>query len=132
MVNPLLPFGLHIKGNIYICTERCGQKFSNTDVDINLMKNYGKILMLKPKDNNSELTIFHDSRNDETDDEGSGKYKLKYICFSCPPLIKIGDDESDMQSYLIYSNDKGLYSVVCTLYNSSSSTVDSIPNALLS
>lgn len=132
MVNPLLPFGLHIKGNILICTERCGQKFSNTDIKVNLMKNYGKILMLKPGDDKSELTIFHDSRNNDTDNEGNGKYKLKYICFSCPSLIKIGESDSDMQSYLIYSNDKGLYAVVCTLYTSSTSTVDALPNALLS
>lgn len=132
MVNPLLPFGLHIKGNILICTERCGQKFSNTDIKVNLMKNYGKILMLKPSDDKSELTIFHDSRNNDTDNEGNGKYKLKYICFSCPSLIKIGESDSDMQSYLIYSNDKGLYAVVCTLYTSSTSTVDALPNALLS
>ena len=132
MVNPLLPFGLHIKGNILICTERCGQKFSNTDIKVNIMKNYGKILMLKPSDDKSELTIFHDSRNDDTDNEGNGKYKLKYICFSCPSLIKIGESDSDMQSYLIYSNDKGLYSVVCTLYTSSTAEVDALPNALLS
>ena len=132
IVNPLLPFALHIKGNILICTERCGQKFSNTDIKVNIMKNYGKILMLKPSDDKSELTIFHDSRNDDTDNEGNGKYKLKYICFSCPSLIKIGNDDSDMQSYLIYSNDKGLYSVVCTLYNSSTAEVDPLPNALLS
>ena len=128
--NPLLPFALHIKGDILICTERCGQKFTNTDIKTSLMKNYGKILMLKPSNNNSELTVFSDSRNDDADEDGNGKYKLKYICFTCPSTIKIGNDDSDMQSYLIYSNDKGLYNVICTLYNNSSA-VDPLPNALL-
>ncbi len=131
IVNPLLPFGLNINGSILICYDRCGQEFEHTEIDVTIMKNYGRILMLKPKDDKSELSIFHDSRNDNIDDNGSGIYKLKYICFTCPPTIKIGTDDSDMQSYLIYSNDKGLYSVVCTLYNSSTAEIDALPNALL-
>lgn len=131
VVNSLLPFGLHIKGNILICYERCGQSFSNTEIDINIMKNYGKMLMIKPINDNSELTVFHDSRNENIDEEGNGKYKLKYICFTCPPTIKIGENDADMQSYLIYSNNKGLYAIVCTLYVGSTSDIDSLPNALL-
>ena len=36
--------------------------------------------------------------------EGNGKYKLKFICFTCPSTIKIGDIDSDLQSYLVYTN----------------------------
>ena len=134
IVNPLLPFGININGSISICYDKCGQEFENTEIDVTIMRNYGKMLMLKPKDdasNTSTLSIVLDSRNDNTDDNGKGTYKLKYICFTCPPTIKIGTDDSDIQSYLIYSNDKGLYSVVCTLYNSSTAEIDALPNALI-
>lgn len=134
IVNPLLPFGININGSISICYDKCGQEFENTEIDVTIMRNYGKMLMLKPKDdasNTSTLSIVLDSRNDNTDDNGKGTYKLKYICFTCPPTIKIGTDDSDIQSYLIYSNDQGLYSVVCTLYNSSTAEIDALPNALI-
>ena len=79
IINPLLPFALNIKGSILICTERCGQSFENTEINLNFIKNYGKILTIKPSENNSEINVFHDSRNENVDDEGNGKYKLKYI-----------------------------------------------------
>lgn len=132
-VNPLLPFGVHIKGGVSVCVTKCGHTFSNSDnIKIENMINYGRILVMIPsKKNQSELKLHYDARNENADQNGSGKYKLKYICFTCPSTIKIGDIDSDMQSYLIYTNDNGLYTVVCTLYRNAA-PVDNLANSLLS
>lgn len=131
-VNPLLPFGIHIKGGVNVSVTKSGHTFKNSDnVSISAVRNYGKILVMTPNKKDSELILHYDARNEQADQDGSGKYKLKYICFTCPSTIKIGDSESDMQSYLVYSNDNGLYCVVCTLYRNAA-PYDNLANSLLS
>ena len=131
-VNSILPFGLHIDGGVSTCVTKCGHSLNNCDnIQIENVINYGKILVMKPKSKDSELILNYDARNENANSDGSGTYKLKYICFTCPSLIKIGDIDSDMQSYLIYTNDQGLYTVLCTLYRNNQ-PYDNLSNKLLS
>lgn len=131
-VNPLLPFGIHIKGGVNVCATKCGHSLNNCEnIQIENVINYGKIIVMVPKNKNSELLLHYDARNETADQNGSGKYKLKYICFTAPSTIKIGDSDSDIQSYLIYTNDNGLYCIFCTLYRNLS-PYDNLSNSLLS
>jgi len=130
-VNQILPFGLHINGGVSICVTKCGHTLNNCDdIGIETVINYGKVLVMTPKNKNSELVLHYDARNENANPDGSGTYKLKFICFTCPSTIKIGDIDSDMQSYLIYTNDQGLYAVICTLYRDNQ-PYDNLANSLL-
>ena len=134
-INPLLPFGVHIKGGVSICTTKCGHTLNNCEnIKIENIINYGKILVMVPNKKDSELILHYDSRNENADQDGNGKYRLKYICFTCPSTIKIGDIDSDLQSYLIYTNNNGLYCIISTLYRNASPVeplADSLLNTLL-
>ena len=130
-INPLLPFGVHIKGGVSICTTKCGHTLNNCEnIKIENIINYGKILVMVPNKKDSELILHYDSRNENADQEGNGKYKLKYICFTCPSTIKIGDIDSDLQSYLVYTNNNGLFCVISTLYRNAS-PIDTLADSLL-
>ena len=129
-VNPLLPFGVHINGGVSVCVTKCGHTLNNCDnIKIENVINYGKMLVMVPNKKDSELILHYDARNDNSDQNGNGKYLLKYICFTCPPTIKIGDIDSDIQSYLVYTNSNGLY-VICTLYRNAS-PIDTLGDSLL-
>jgi hypothetical protein len=131
-INPILPFGLNIKGGVNICVTKCGHTLNHCeDIKIDNMINYGKMLVMIPNKKNSELILHFDARNENANQDGNGVYKLKYICFTCPPTIKIGTNDCDMQSYLIYSNDNGLYCILCTLYRNAM-PYDNLANSLLS
>lgn len=136
-VNSILPFGIHINGGVSTCITKCGHSLNNCDNvkigskdSINNVTNYGKILVIRPTSKNSELILNYDARNENANSDGSGTYKLKYICFTCPSTIKIGEIDSDLQSYLVYSNDQGLYTVVCVLYRVNQ-PYDNLANSLL-
>ena len=130
-VNPLLPFGVHINGGVSVCVTKCGHTLNNCDnIKIENVINYGKMLVMVPNKKDSELILHYDARNDNSDQNGNGKYLLKYICFTCPPTIKIGDIDSDIQSYLVYTNSNGLYCVICTLYRNAS-PIDTLGDSLL-
>ena len=131
-INPILPFGLNIKGGVNICVTKCGHTLNNCeDIKIDNMINYGKMLVMIPNKKDSELILHFDARNENANQDGNGVYKLKYICFTCPTTIKIGNNDCDLQSYLIYSNDNGLYCVLCTLYRNAM-PYDNLANSLLS
>ena len=136
-VNSILPFGVHINGGVSTCITKCGHSLKNCDNvkigskgSINNVTNYGKILVIRPTSKDSELILNYDARNENANSDGSGTYKLKYICFTCPSTIKIGEIDSDLQLYLIYSNDQGLYTVVCVLYRVNQ-PYDNLANSLL-
>ena len=131
-VNSILPFGLHINGGVSVCVTKCGHTLSSCDdIQIETVINYGKILVMTPKNKNSEINLHYDARNENANPDGSGTYKLKFICFTCPSTIKIGDIDSDMQSYLVYTNSQGHYCVLCTLYRNNQ-PYDNLANSLLS
>ena len=131
-INSILPFGVHINGGVSTCVTKCGHSLNNCDnIQIENVINYGKILVMIPKSKDSELILNYDARNENANSDGSGTYKLKFICFTCPSTIKIGDIDSDMQSYLVYTNDQGLYTVLCTLYRNNQ-PYDNLSNKLLS
>ena len=131
-INPILPFGLNIKGGVNICVTKCGHTLNHCeDIKIDNMINFGKMLVMIPNKKNSELILNFDARNEHANQDGNGVYKLKYICFTCPATIKIGNNDCDMQSYLIYSNDNGLYCILSTLYRNAM-PYDNLANSLLS
>ena len=65
------PFYIDIKGSVNICLIRCGQDIENCNsVNFESMTNYGKILVLNPKDANSQckIKLAFDTSNENIND----------------------------------------------------------------
>ena len=132
-VNPILPFGFKIQGEVNICVSKCGHTLNKCeDLKIENVINYGKMLVMVPKNKDCELTLDFDFKSGNINSELNKIYKLIYITFSCPSLIQIGDSNCDLQGFFIFKNQEGLYCILSTLYRGVQSQYDILANSLLS
>ncbi len=124
------PFYIDIKGSVSICLIKCAQEIETcNDVNLSIMRNEGKILLVKPsnKDVKCKINLAFDSNNDNHNNNGTGLYNFEQVFFTVPSLHRINGAQFDQETFIVFSsiqkNGTKLYCVLCTLNNS----VDSAP-----
>ena len=124
------PFYIDIKGSVSICLIKCAQEIETcNDVTLSIMKNEGKILLVKPNSSKTKckINLAFDSNNENHNNDGTGMYTFEQAFFTVPSLHRINGIQYDQETFLVFSsiqsNGSKLYCVLCTLNNS----VDSSP-----
>ena len=124
------PFYIDIKGSVSICLIKCAQDIETcNDVTLSIMKNEGKILLVKPNNSKTKckINLAFDSNNENHNNDGTGMYTFEQAFFTVPSLHRINGKQYDQETFIVFSstqsNGSKLYCVLCTLNNS----VDSLP-----
>ena len=123
------PFYIDIKGSVSICLIKCAQEIETcNDVTLSIMKNEGKILLVKPNNSKTKckINLAFDSNNENHNNDGTGMYTFEQAFFTVPSLHRINGKQYDQETFIVFSstqsNGSKLYCVLCTLNNSADSS----------